>query len=132
MSALGDTFSVLMAAVGFEVVMTMTRMTLPPTALTEIDEAGMPRAEARALMKAAWLKSEMLPPMVTCCITCGMYDAPGGAGTGGGGDGAGDGGGGDGGGGEGDGGGGEGDGGGGEGGGDGGGGDMSVRSTQQW
>ena len=88
-SALGDTFSVLMAAVGFEVVMTMTRMTLPPMALTEIDEAGMPRAEARALMKAAWLKSEMLPPMVTCCITCGMYDAPGGAGDGGGGEGRG-------------------------------------------
>ena len=122
-SALGEMLMVLMAAVGFVVVMTMLITRLPATAVTEIDEVGMPSAVARALMKAAWLKSETVPARVSCCVTCGMYAPPGGAGDGGGGDGGG----GDGAGGGGDGGGGE-----GEGGRGGGGKRNDAERTQTW
>ena len=60
-SWLGETFRVFVTAVGFVVVMTMLITRLPATAVTEIIEASMPRADARAAMKAAWLKSETVP-----------------------------------------------------------------------
>ena len=68
-SWLGETFRVFVTAVGFVVVMTMLITRLPATAVTEIIEASMPRADARAAMKAAWLKSETVPARVSCCVT---------------------------------------------------------------